>query len=73
MKALIKAVNDAIAGNIDNAARHRMQGTEFDLKMAKKYEHSTVTLLEELAELKANMSDEAEAEDSMENEGGITP
>jgi len=54
---LIRVVKREISSNQDNAARHRMQGTEEDLKIANRYDRESALLEISLTEALASMED----------------
>ena len=60
MSKLTEAVRQVIAGNTDNAFRHRLQGTDEDDMIAARYDRQS-------AELQAELDG---AMESMDNEGG---
>ena len=72
LPGLSKAVKHVVDGNNDNAARHRLQGTEEDLKIADQYDRESVQLRASLTKALASVGSEDEAVNSMENKGGAT-
>jgi len=73
---LIKAARYIMDSNNDNAARHRLRGTEVSLKIADQYDRETKQLQTTLDKVLAEAKDKNEDDDngsSMANEGGIAP